>query len=581
MKTTNPFPTFCWYVCFCFALLLSSCIGPKLDQLDFFEVTTKTPHPAGVGRLIVEGSINRSLSEEEPMSDHGFIWAENWTGQVKDFVKDNPGIKTISLGNFDQGDFSDTLSNLDPGKKVYYVRAYALTESRMSYGSVESFAFNFSVQTDTIVSKFNNEATLSAILFGLKALKDTIIDRGHILARDTGNLYLDKPYFKKTSLKSSNDDGVFYSTFKNLAFNTLYYTKAYVQTQDKRIVYSDKILPLKMADGWLRVSNLPAGRAHLIGGNLSNSGYVSLGCADEDCLLTRFGSMRTTFRFDPLMDTLGQWTEVQDYNGIPTIGAISFTINNKLYAGLGDKSNGRYSSDIWAFDPSLNGNTGDWQLVDTFPAQAREGAVVFVINGKAYMGTGGIKDQNGNEVFYNDFYEYNPSAPRGSRWRALANMPLKAGPKEVKMLLGRKNAVAFSSNNVGYVGTGLSSNGDLHDFWAFDPNNNTWAEVDFLPGDPRRDALSFSLLNKGYVGMGYLAGNSTYLADLWEFNPLAAPGKQWRSRTPLLGGGRSNAAVFTLGNRAYIGGGRSIFIKNNNLEFLIFRDFWMYTPETN
>ncbi|WP_421799178.1 Kelch repeat-containing protein [Haliscomenobacter sp.] len=565
-------------ICLFLLLLSSGCIGPELVELDFVEVFTEKPRGLGLGTLILSGNVKRTIGNKNPLSDHGFVWAKNWSGELKDFEMGRAGIETLRLGALNKEGFKDTLPSLEPNQIVYHFRAYAVTDVGPIYGNLESFSFNFLVETDTITNGYNNEVTVSANLFGLEALQDSIIDRGHILDPDTAKLFL-KPGVKKTSLKSSNDDGTFYSTFKNLAFNTLYYTKAYVQTRDGQIVYSKKVIPVKIRDGWLRVKNMPENRAHMIGGAVGNRAYISLGCNKEDCLLTNSDAVDVSYQYDPLNDTLGRWTEIQSFNGIPTVGAISFNLNNRLYVGLGNKGNGRYYDEIWAFDPASIG--GSWNLVDTFPGGGRDGAVAFVINNKAYIGAGGSIDTNGNEVFMNDFYEYNPQTPRGARWKKVKSLPVQLSTGTLEQTLGRKNAAAFSLGGMGYVGTGTSGFEDLKDFWSFDPNRNQWLLIDALPGGPRRGALGFSIGDKGYLGMGFLAETGTYLADLWEFNPNAISGKKWRIRTSLLGGGRSNAVSFVIGNKAYVGGGRSIKIKNNNLEFILYPDFWMYTPETN
>ncbi len=579
MKTDNPtkpgpgFLNWRMVPILCLLFWCTACIGPKLDQLDFVEVQTQLPESAGLGRLKLGGSLTRTLSAEDSLKDHGFIIAENWTRTPKELEMGKPGVKTISLGKIQGGSFSHTLNNLNTDQTSYAIKAYAIADGPPIYGTLERFSFNFSVQTDT-VSINNNEATLSAFLFGLEALGDSVIDRGHIIARDTANLYLNKPFFKKTSLKSSNDDGVFSSNFAGLDFNTTYYGKAYAQTRDGRFVYSKKILSFRVKDGWLPVKvRLPAGQAHLVSGAIGNNGFMGVACLDELCLNENNEPDRMVYRFEVERDTLGKWIQIENYSGFPAKRSTSFSLNNRLYVTLGDRGMGNRfnTTSIWAFDPIENGGEGKWILADTFPATGREGAVAFVINGKAYIGSGRSLDANGNQVLYSDFYEYSPSLERGQRWKKIASLPGS----------GRSEAAAFVVNNRGYVGTGFAVKGDLSDFWSYNPQSNQWAPVDSLPYDPRRGAISFSINGKGYIGTGFKSENSTYLSDLWSFDPTAARGKQWQTRTPLRSGGRSHAGLFVVNNRAYLGGGRSIFVKNNNLEFLIFSDFWMYTPETN
>ena len=285
MKTDNPtkprlgFLDWLMVPILCLLFWCTACIGPELNELDFVEVQTKIPIPAGVGSLTLGGSIKRTLLEQDSLDDHGFIWAENWTGTAADFVLGKPGVNQKSLGKIQQGDFKPfTLKQLNAEQSLYFIKAYAVAGGRTIYGGLERFSFNFVVQTDT-VSINNNEATLSALLFGLEALRDSIIDHGHIIARDTANLYLNKTFFKKSSLKSTNDDGVFSSEFEGLSFNTTYYGKAYAQTRDGRFVYSKKILEFRVKDGWLPVKSArrellletEGNMAHLASGAIGNS----------------------------------------------------------------------------------------------------------------------------------------------------------------------------------------------------------------------------------------------------------------------------------------------------------------------
>lgn len=557
----------------CLVLWCTACIGPKLDQLDFFEVQTKVPVPAGVGSLTLGGIVNRTLVEQDSIEDHGFIWAENWLGTPDELVLGKPGVKDTSLGKIQQGEFIYTINNLNAEQSLYSIKAYAVSGGRTIYGGLERFSFNFVVQTDT-VSINNNEATLTAFLFGLEALRDSIIDHGHIIAKDTSNLYSGKPFFKKSSLKSSNDDGFFASKFGGLDFNTNYFGKAYAQTRDGRFVYSKKILPFTVRDGWLPVSvRLPIRQAHIVSGAIGNSGFMGLACLDESCLSGTNSPSMVINRFDVENETVGKWSQIPEYAGNSAKKTTFFTLNDRLYIVLGDFVQGNRfdNTQIWAFDPNKNDGEGTWILADTFPAEGREGAVAFVINDRAYIGSGRRLDKDNKEKFFNDFYEYSPDAPKGQRWKPIAPIP---GP-------ARSEATSFVLEKKGYVGTGYSANIDLNDFWSYDPLSNGWIAIDPLPEDPRRGAISFSIKGKGYVGTGFISDNSSYLNDLWSFNPTKPKGNQWERRSRLQGSGRSHAGVFVVNNRAYLGGGRSIRFSNNQLEYVLFSDFWMYTPETN
>lgn len=561
-----------------FSFLLYNCLGPEIEELDFIEVKTNSPTPIGIDELILTGSVLRTVAEKGELEDHGFIWAENWNSDLDDLLKERQGVNSINLGKFEEGEFEYAIRNLKIDGALYTFRAFVKDKGKIIYGSPRQFSYSVVVQMDTIVTRNNGNVTISGAIFGLENLRASVADHGHIISKDTSNLYLDKAFFKKTSLKRSNDDGVFQSKLENLDFNNIYFTKAYIIKQDGHVIYSKKTLKFSSGGGWRRVATrLPISLAHALGGAIGNSGYLFLGCTDDFCLVADGAPTETVYRFEVKSDTSGKWVEIPDYSGIPTKKSIAFTLNNKLYVTLGDRGFGnRFNTkEIWTFDPIANAGQGNWALTDTFPGPGREGAITFAIGGKAYIGSGRAVDRNGNEIFYSDVYEYNPDAPRGQRWRQIADLPTKSQNNA-----GRSEAVAFALNNKGYVGTGFSACCELNDFWCYNLQTNQWTEMDALPAIPRRGAIAFASQNaKGYVGTGFSGTNSAYLKDFWIFDPLAKPGNQWQIEAEFPAAGRSHASVFVVQDRAYIGGGRSFILRNNNLDFLLFSDFWVYTPE--
>jgi len=117
----------------------------------------------------------------------------------------------------------------------------------------------------------------------------------------------------------------------------------------------------------------------------------------------------------------------------------------------------------------------------------------------------------------------------------------------------RGSAVAFSIGNVGYVGTGFNGLYYYNDFWAFDPTQNQWTEVDTLPGQARAFAVGFATAKYGYCGTGYnginvFPGTGTNWAnDFYKFDPTAST--QWSQITNIPipnNAGRSQATAFGL-----------------------------------
>ena len=135
----------------------------------------------------------------------------------------------------------------------------------------------------------------------------------------------------------------------------------------------------------------------------------------------------------------------------------------------------------------------------------------------------------------------------------------------------RRRAVAFSIGNKGYVGTGqrgsFGNTGwkEFKDFWEYNPINGIWTQLADVPGTTRYYSIGFSIDEKGYVGTGKRynssKGGDDYLQDMYEYDPVT---NVWKSIANILGGPRSEAAVFTIGRKAYIGTGYTPTSGNSN-----------------
>lgn len=212
----------------------------------------------------------------------------------------------------------------------------------------------------------------------------------------------------------------------------------------------------------------------------------------------------------------GDWSRSFDFAGLPRVGAVSFTmtVDGKEYAfvGLGRNDlkindSDKTLRDFWRFDGRK------WVLQDSFPAEAqgRYGAVAFVIDGKAYVGTGmhpavGPNDKN---RYCNDFYVFDPKAEQGSQWSKVTH----SFPGE-----GRYGAIAFSLNGKGYVGTGFTDGSRaLKDMYEYDPATG-WKESSFN-GNTRGGAVAFVVGNKAVVCLGVSSATSgTYCEDVCIFD---------------------------------------------------------------
>jgi N-acetylneuraminic acid mutarotase len=124
----------------------------------------------------------------------------------------------------------------------------------------------------------------------------------------------------------------------------------------------------------------------------------------------------------------------------------------------------------------------------------------------------------------------------------------------------RTQAVSFTINGNVYIGGGYNGNTAtrLNDFYEFvDGLTPSWIPVDNFPGDPRNGAAGFSINNKGYMIGGY--DGTSYLNDIWQFDPSQSPGNQWTPIQPNNPAStftpRVNAVGFALNNVGYVGTG--------------------------
>jgi N-acetylneuraminic acid mutarotase len=137
------------------------------------------------------------------------------------------------------------------------------------------------------------------------------------------------------------------------------------------------------------------------------------------------------------------------------------------------------------------------RLIKTESA-GRQDAVSFVINDKAFVGTGY------NNGYLKDFYEYNQAT---DTWRKIADLPDN----------GRDDAVAFSLTGRGYVGLGWNgTTGVLKDFWQYNPASNAWRINTSLADLGRFGANAWVIDNVPYIGFGSNGISAT--DEIWKAN---------------------------------------------------------------
>lgn len=296
---------------------------------------------------------------------------------------------------------------------------------------------------------------------------------------------------------------------------------------------------LLSASGWVQKADFGGIARHRTTGiSIENKAYVGLGHYNGAGPNILFNDW---WEYDP---STNAWTQKADYMGGDCYHAVGFTIDNIGYVGTGRTSavGSVLVQDFFKYDPITN----LWTPVASFTGTARRGAVSFVIEGKAYVGTG---ETNSGRV--SSFYKYDPIL---DTWTQIASF---AGQD-------RTSAVGFSIGSYGYVGTGDLSTGSSNDFWQYDPALDLWTQKANVGPILRQESSGFELEGKGYILTGLEEFTGTDHSDMWEYDPAL---DTWVQAEEFLGTSRRYLTSVVLNGYAYVGLG------TNGVNF---SDWWIY-----
>ncbi|HAS43534.1 MAG TPA: hypothetical protein DCS93_23845 [Microscillaceae bacterium] len=252
-------------------------------------------------------------------------------------------------------------------------------------------------------------------------------------------------------------------------------------------------------NAWKQIADFPGGaRSFATSFVINNKGYVGTGKFQRSSPSAPIW-YTDLWEYDPSID---QWTKKADFPGTARTSAVGFSIAGKGYIGTGDANDGSSNlgaqEDFWSYDPT----TDQWTRIANFGGRYVKGAVSFVIDSKAYVGTG----NNGMQ----GFWQYDPAT---DQWTKKADF---GGGK-------RSGAIGFTSNNKGYIGLGgnAGETGYKQDIWQYDPTTDQWTKVADFEGGARSWATAFSVGNKVYIGSGFgqslTSANYTSKKDFWAY----------------------------------------------------------------
>ena len=181
-----------------------------------------------------------------------------------------------------------------------------------------------------------------------------------------------------------------------------------------------------------------------------------------------------------------EWDDLDDFKGRARKNAMGFTLNNKIYYGLGENR-----SDIYEYDV----NKEKWKELKTdLPKdlRKRENAITFTSSGEAYIGFGTEKE------FKNDLWKYNPEE---DSWVQLSSFPGS----------GRVVSCLFKLENKAYFVGGNNGNG-IAEHWIYYLNEDRWQKLEDNFEYLSEVAFGLALNGKGYA---LLSSDQSF----WQFTP--------------------------------------------------------------
>ncbi len=459
---------------------------------------------------------------------------------------------------------------------------------------------------------------------------------------------------KKSQIPEVGDSISFQSVLDSLDDDTEYNVRSYVITEDERMVEGKKTVVRKewynpitkpistkpAIDEWFEqcltcpdggVKPTPEARFDAIVFNLGDTVFFGTGQQGLGGGMTKDIIMYTPEGgWDPdfvpsipkfsnntlnaeMIDGIGFAIVYQRKNDPPG------TLTRSIFVGLGDHGGSDDYTEKANTLMEYDLEKGIWRETSAH-FTGRSGAVCFVIDGLAYIGTGSGANPT------RDWYVFDPVAETDGDettpgWRGLAG----TNPPGTNEEENRTGAIAFSMNGIGYFGLGTDGNEKFYDdFWAFkpssdptEPQNGEWIAKASFPGGGRANAVAFAIGDLGYVGSGdnlvptgsdkvtFMEYPGRYSGqvfnDFWRYNPYTDTWLKVRDYTTTSDDAQPNlnrsgffrpitrAVGFSAENIGYVGYGlvpaeyetyigKEIDAPEQTSTINAQKDFWRYQP---
>jgi hypothetical protein len=323
-------------------------------------------------------------------------------------------------------------------------------------------------------------------------------------------------------------DGTFASTFAQFShtFSAGSHTISLVVTDNRNHSSTTAIgtISVTAPGSWTQMSAFPptVNSREVINFSIGNNGYVGIPCSGFQCDDQFWG-------YSVLSNT---WMPLGNHPGI-AYESPSFVIGGNGYIISGNQT--------WQYSASSD----QWTRKADIPGADKRAAFGFSVNGIGYIGGG----------YYNkcSLWAYNPVS---DSWTAKNNIPvLEYGLNDPTLC--SIQGITFTIGSTAYV-TGTNSY-----FWAYSPNNDTWA--------------SRAYVNAVY-GQAFAIGANGYvfnaLGALYEYDPA---GNRWTAlATTFPGTTICYPAGFAIGNNLYLGIGGLVASGTCNLN--VVNAWWRFGP---
>jgi hypothetical protein len=249
-----------------------------------------------------------------------------------------------------------------------------------------------------------------------------------------------------------------------------------------------------MTNAWTQVADF-GGTARFAASSFVVDSFAYVGLGSDSYPVYNF--RKDFWKYSQSTNT---WTQVAVFPGVERYNASTFVIGANGYVSTGWNQI-IFFVDLWQYNSTLN----SWSQKTNFPGNPRCAGVGFAIGNYGYIGTG-----DDNSSTYKDFYKYDPS---DSAWTQIADLP--------SYLCNAAAFVLNNKAYVGTGSTTFPSINIINHFWEYSPLSNTWDSIADMSPISRIKPVAFAIGDIGYAGTGaYNSNISNDTVDFWEYSPL-------------------------------------------------------------